>query len=250
MDFAKFITVFIVAYLFWFICRWFVLPHLKIFPYIPPMWLWTTLYGIFVYVMNWIFLWIILYLIICYVSWIFIRESIPDFPIPLQSILLDMAPWKPLTNAGVLQFIDKLVRIVFSRDAIRTRARKAATATADFLKSSFVYLQREIGYRKNGGVKPDANRIIKTDPQYKDVPQEPPKRKVTVRRSTKPSPFENDEMKQINDEYLQCVEQRSVPVYSGQGLETAQAIAKNKTVSIMCKLNMMKTYSNLMYNRA
>lgn len=256
MNFVQFLTVFIVAYLMWFIMRWFVLPHLRIFPYIPPMWLWTSLYGIFVYVMNWLFTWILLYLIICYVSWKVILAIIPDFPIPLQSILLDMAPWKPLLEARVLQFMDELVKVFVSADSIKKRAWRAGNSTANFLKSSFFYIQKEIGFRSGKDpVKPNAEQTVKppsnekysNDTGRKD-PQ--PKRRNAVRRSTRPSPFENDEMKQIQDEYLQCVEENSVPVYPGQGLETAQAIVKNKSASSICMLNMMKTYNNLMFNRA
>lgn len=217
------------------------------------MWLWTTLYGIFVYVMNWLFFWIILYLIVCYISWKIILEIIPDFPIPLQSILLDMAPWKPLLQARVLQFMDDLVRVFVSADTIGKRAMRAGRAIADFLKGSFFYLRNEIGYRTgNNKVKPNINEQVRPDQKYADNTgrkEQQPKRPGTVRRSSRSSPFENDEMKQIQDEYLQCVEERSVPVFTGQGLETAQAIIKNKSAATICKLNMIKTYTNLMFNR-
>lgn len=251
MNSVQFITCFIVVYLFWFITRWFVLPHLRIFPYIPPVWFWTTLYGVFVYIMNWLFLWIILYLIICYVSWVIIRRVIPNFPIPLKDIILDMEPWNSLSRARILQFIDKLVGVFVSLDTIDKRAYKAANAIADFLKSSYEYLRKEIGYRTGKSpTKPDPNKVMKPDNKYAyPVPPEPPKKKNTVRRSVKPSPFENDEQKQILDEYLQCVEENSVPVFPNMGVETAQAILKNRSASTICKLNMTKTYSNLMFNR-
>ena len=250
MKFTQFITVFIVLYLLWFICRWFVFPHLRIFPYIPPVWLWTTLYGIFVYIMNMLFLWIMLYLIICYVSWVVIRRMIPNFPIPLKSIILGMAPWKPLTDAGILQFIDKLRSIFISNYSLSKRAYTAGNAIAGFLQSSFKYLKSTVGYKLGSGPMPNADAMLRPDPKYRELPPDQVKKKNVVRRSTRQnSIYEEDEMLQIQDEYLQCVEENSVPVFPNMGIETAQAIAKNRSAATICKLNMMKTYANLMYNR-
>lgn len=244
LSFPQFITCFIIVYIFWWLGRWFVLPHLRIFPYIRPLWLWTTLYAIFAYIMNWIFLWIILYLIICYISWVVIREIIPDFPIPLKSILLDMAPWKPLTDAGILQFIDGLVRIFVSGDTIKVRAWRAGVSTAQFLTKSYKYLQKTLGYKLGNGSKPDPNATMRQDNKQPPLPPN------AVRRSTKPSLFEQDESQQVKDEYLQCIEQRMLPIYKNMGMETAQAITKNQTATVMCKLNMLQSYSYLTYNRA
>lgn len=200
--------------------------------------------------MNWLFLWILLYLIICYISWVIIRRVIPNFPIPLKDIILDMEPWNSLLRARVLQFIDSLVGIFVSRDSINKRAYKGGKAIADFLKSSFFYLRSEIGYRSGKTkTKPNPDQMMKPDTQYPYPAPQPPKKKNTVRRSVKPSPYETDEQKQILDEYLQCVEENSVPVFPNMGIETAQAILKNKMASTICKLNMTKTYSNLMFNR-
>lgn len=200
--------------------------------------------------MNWLFLWILLYLIICYISWVIIRRVIPNFPIPLKSIILSMEPWNSLLRARVLQFIDQLVGIFVSRDTLNQRAYRGANAIANFLQSSFNYLRKEIGYRSGKDkTKPNPDRMMKPDERYPYPSPEPPKKKNTVRRSAKPSPFENDEQKQILDEYLQCVEENSVPVFPNMGVETAQAITKNKMASTICKLNMTKTYSNLMFNR-
>lgn len=194
--------------------------------------------------MNWIFLWIILYLIICYVSWVVIREIMPDFPIPIKSILLDMAPWKPLTDAGILQFIDGLVRIFVSADTIKVRAWRAGVSTAKFFQKSYKYLKKTVGFKMYGGSKPDPNATMKQD---KKQPPLPPN---AVRRSNKPYIYEQDETQQVKDEYLQCIEQRILPIYKNMGMETAQTITKNQSAVTMCKLNMLQSYSYLTYNRA
>jgi hypothetical protein len=163
-----------------------------------------------------------------------------------------MAPWQPLLQARVLQFIHDLVGIIFSRDALKNRARRAGRAIGNFLMSSYNYVQKQIGFRTGQTKEKPDSKQIRSDPKYaKDTGRkEPePKRRTAVRRSARQSPFEDDEMKQINDEYLQCVEERSIPVFEGQGLETAQAITKNKSAATICKLNSIKTYTNLMFNR-
>lgn len=251
MDASQFITVFIVVYVLWFVGRWFVLPHLKVFPHIKPLWFWGLVYGIFKFLMTIIFGWVVIFLAIVYITWLFIKEAIPDFPIPLQSILLDLFPWGPLTASGILPFIDTLVRVFVSADSLQKRLWNCATGIFKFLTRSYLYVRDAVGFHAGVGPRPDPNAYKNNGYSAAEgggpAGSSGPK---AVRRSAKSSMFEEEELQQVKDEYLQCVEEKTVPVYRNMGTETAQAIAKNQSAIVTCKLNMMQTYSNLTSYRA
>jgi hypothetical protein len=158
-----------------------------------------------------------------------------------------MPPWKPLTDAGILQFIDKIRSIFISRDSFNKRMYTLGNAFAGFFKDSFVYLRRTFGAHLHNEPRPSSDIIRPAGNTSSDYDE--PKKKKTVRRSARASMYANEELGQVRDEYLQCIEENSVPVFADMGMETAQAITKNRSAATICKLNMMKTYSNLMYNR-
>jgi hypothetical protein len=249
MNFVTFMTLFIVVYLLWFIGRWLVLPHLRIFPYIEPMWLWTTLYGIFAYIMNWIFLWILLYLIIVYITWIIIKNYVPDFPIPFQSILLGSPPWQPLERAGVLPLIDRLRSVFVSTRSLEWRLRTAGTAVGEFFDKAFQYIHQYTAAKVQGKETPSNVDYRNGNPsQNNNSNSNIPKN--AVRKSSRPSPYEDDEVTQVQDEYLQCIEEESQPIYKDmEGLEKAQAITRNESAIVNCRIRSLRSYSKLVNNR-
>lgn len=238
MFWVDFICVFIVVYLLWMCIRWLVLPHLRIFPYIQPQWLWVTAYNTFSYVMNMLFFWIILFLIIVYITWLIIRR-LPNFPIPLRRILLRLSPWRPLIKAGVLPLMDNIRKIVWSTDALDKRLTRTAAAFGEFFNKSFSYLSGFVK-SKSTNQSPPAGGV-----QF-DVMSDAPPVNDRVKQTVS---YEPDEINQIQDEYLQCIEQDSVPVYEGSGIEIANAMARNQMNRTMCKLQSFTTYSNLLNNR-
>lgn len=243
MFWVDFICVFIVAYMLWMISRWLVLPHLRIFPYIKPQWLWVTLYNIFSYAMNAIFMWILLFLLIVYVTWLIIRR-LPNFPIPIKRILLRMSPWRPLDRAGVLPLIDDLRRIVFSTESLERRLDLTVTSLGRFFEKSFKFLAGYVAATVESKPPPKNLQLDKYTAQDNGIVVKPSRKSVNQNTS-----LEQDEVSQVQDEYLQCIEEGTEPVYGGGGVETAKTIASNQTSMVMCKIDTLTTYSNVLNNR-
>lgn len=161
-----------------------------------------------------------------------------------------MFPWDPLEQAGILSFIDGLVKVFVSADSLSKRAYRCAKNTADFLQKSVNYLRDAFGVSIHGGTMPDPDTYMGPGSHKPSSEESVGGPQPVSKRSSKPPMFEESETQQVKDEYLQCVEQKSVPVYKNMGTETAQAIAKNQSAVVTCKLNMLQTYSNLTNNRA
>lgn len=241
MNWVDAICVFIVVYVLWMTLRWLVLPHLRIFPYIKPQWLWVTMYNIFCYVMNMIFFWIILFLLIVYITWLIIRR-LPNFPIPIKRMLLRMSPWRPLAEAGVLPLIDDIRKIIFSADGFERRLTRTAEAFGNFFDKSFSFLAKLVRAKANNTPEPD--NITFNNREDNGLVVKPVRKGVNQGTS-----YEQEEVDQIQDDYLQCLEEGVVPVYDNMGFETAKAIAQNQTNSTMCKIQSFTTYSNVLNNR-
>ena len=243
MFWVDFICVFIVAYMFWMVARWLVLPHLRIFPYIKPQWLWVSMYNAFSYAMNAIFHYILLFLLIVYITWLIIRR-LPNFPIPIKSMLLGMSPWRPLARAGVLDFIDNIRKIIFSTESIDKRLNRTVKAVGDFFDKSLGFLAGYVAATVKAEPPPNSVQFNKYAAEDNGLVVKPSRKSVNQSTS-----FEQDEVNQVQDEYLQCVEEATEPVYAGGGVETAQKIARNQSNIVMCKIDTLTTYSNLLNNR-
>jgi hypothetical protein len=143
--------------------------------------------------------------------------------------------------------MDDMITVFYARDGIKARAKRAADAISRFFGKSTKFL---LGYvrAKAGNMAPpkslDFNppeeKVVKTGEL--DVK---PVRKM-VGQSTS---YEQEEYDQIQDDYLQCLEEDSVPVYDNLGMTTAKAVAKNQTASALCKVKMLRSFSNLLNNR-
>lgn len=230
MDPITLIILFIVIYLLWMILRWFVLPHMKIFPYIPPQFIWTTAYGAVVYAATAVFHWILMALAIIYILWIIIKNYVPNFPIPFKTILLNMPPFKPLEDAGVLPFIDRLVDILLSSDRFGTRIRNAANAFADFVKGSVSFIFSNAPMPKRQGSSAPSGAGADTGGDGEAVA--------------------SGEKQQIEDENDRCIEENTkVLPRDASGTERAKAMVENQKMRIDCRLKTLQAYTNLMNYR-
>jgi hypothetical protein len=229
MDNIQIMVLFIAAYLLWMIARWLILPHLKIFPYIPPQILWVTLYNILAYIATMVFHWVLMALLIIYIIWIIIKKFVPNFPIPFKTILLAIPPFPPLEAAGILPLIDNMVNILLSGMPFGERLRAAGTAFGEYIMKSVTFILGSIKDKIPVGT----------------LPADSPKQ---VQQST-PAPDETDpdkkfQQKEIDQEYSQCVEENTIPVTEDlKGISKAQAMIKNSAAKSQCKMQMLQAYS-------
>lgn len=136
-EFLRFILMFVVYFLMWQIGRWIVLPHIKIFPYIPPNPVWEAVYAVLLAAGRaffWIAICIVAFLYITY--WVvdnIIRYIFPPFSMAIAEILLNISPLKDFREIGLWNLINQLREIVFSTKSLKDRFVDVFKALAEFL---------------------------------------------------------------------------------------------------------------------
>lgn len=237
MNFFKiidYIIIFIVIYLLVMIGRWFVLPHLKVFPNIPPQWLWTSVVGVILYIFNAIFHYIIMALIIIYILWIIIRKFVPNFPIPIRRILLRLPPFRPLEQAGILPLMDRVRKVFFSHLPISQRLMNAGEAIGLFLASSTTFIMNKFGMKVP---------IIPMGGQSADNLQPHKERKLSREEQAK----QDAEDREVRESYLQCIEESIIPITPTMTKSEKEANAfRNQQNTLICKIDQMRNYSRIL----
>lgn len=141
-DFLRTILIYITYFLIWQIARWGVLPHVQIFPYIPPNTIWETLYSIFITIATFIFWFGVLLIIFLYCVYLFVILILRFIAIPfgaiIAEILLNITPLKDLRDLGLIDLIESLLQIIFSFKPFGQRF-------TDFFKALFTFLLRATG---------------------------------------------------------------------------------------------------------
>lgn len=236
MNFFRIIDlmiIFIVVYLLVMVGRWFVLPHLKVFPNIPPQWLWTSIVGVIMYAFNAIFHYIIMFLIIIYIIWLIIKKFVPNFPIPIRKILLRLPPFYPLEKAGVLPLMDNVRKIIFSRMPVSQRLMKTGKSIGTFLASSTTFIMKKFG------INPPTTQYTSGSSSS-----------ASTRSKNKDTTYSDAENREIQESYLQCVEESTVQVTPDMpSVEKASVNLRNQQNVLICKINMMQTYSNILMSK-
>lgn len=218
-------VLFIVIYLLVMIGRWFVLPHLKVFPNIPPSWLWNSVVGVILAICTAIFHYIVIALVIIYIIWIIIKKFVPNFPIPFKKILLRMPPFRPLERAGILPLIDDVRKILFSVMPLSDRVEKAGRSIGRFLSRSFGFVMGMAGIKVGGVASPSRRQ------------------KVSEEDDSALSPAEELEVQQA---YLQCIEESITPITPEMTTMEKQKLAlTNQQNSVICKLRQLDIQSRI-----
>lgn len=237
MNFFRIIDlmiIFIVVYLLVMIGRWFVLPHLKVFPNIPPQWLWTSVVGVIMYVFNAIFHYIIMFLIIVYIIWLIIKKFVPNFPIPFKRILLRLPPFYPLDKAGVLPLMDSVRKILFSKLPLSQRFMRAGKSIGTFFATSTAFIMKKFG------LNPPTSQYTKTSSSQK----------AGAKQKQKDDTYSDAENREIQESYLQCIEESTIPVTPEMPtVEKASVNLRNQQNVLICKVNMMQTYSRILTSK-
>lgn len=236
-KFIDYFVLFIVLYLIWQIMRILVLPNLEIFPHLEPLEIWLPLYGLVLTICHYITIAVIVLLLCLYVAWLVVRKL---FGFNLRKI----PPWKQLSQAGLLQLIHAVFGIVFSRMSLKDRFVNVAKRIGMFLVSSYYYTVNTImGKAKKSGLNiPDPAKLMESK---EETPQEKEDDKISAM-----STFSKDERRDIQERYLQCVEEQSQDVYPEMtNIQKAEVIAKNDRVATECKLQSFQGYANILSYR-
>jgi|APGre2960657444_1045066.scaffolds.fasta_scaffold12917_4 hypothetical protein len=249
------IVLLITIYLLWMTLRWLVLPHLKIFPYIPPEALWAGLYNGIAAGATAAF-WMVLTAIIClWIVWRLVKMFIPDniLGIPLGSAITGSTPFREFEQAGIFRLFDEILDVIMRFMPFKETIKGLWAACQNFYRTSlsFVFskLRREydvtaavqgrFGAPGSGGA-PTINFSGKT--AY-DGPDSDPD---VIRGDAD----EQDMHRDVDDVYLQCVDENRIATDADASAGDRLRIAvRNSTVRAMCGAKKMKTYATLMSYR-
>lgn len=222
---------FLVAYIMFMLMRWFVLPNIRIFPYIYPQFLWVSLYNLLVNACTQIFAYIIMFILIMYVIWLIVRLFVPNFPIPMKSIILRLPPLYQMQKAGIFGLIDSVRKILVSNDTLVRRFARAGQGISTFLIKGSGFLK---GSLAEIGVPVPSTTTEKPKPFLDD----------------RKSVFSKEQEAKANDEITQCIEENSVPIYPEMtSFEKAKFTFTNSNAGIICKAKSLSSLSNMLSER-
>lgn len=258
----RLMVAFIAIFIFWQVARWLVLPHLQIWPHIPPHPLWEGFYSILIAASTailWICVCLILFLYVLYkiVEWYV--PNIPFPPIPIKDIILAMTPFREMRESGLVALFDRIFfDLIPIPKPIKEKLKDIVRTFGDYLRNSFVFTKQiltELG-------KPVVDKVYsKLDQAYTGVTTGVTSTVSNVVKSTTsgaksiatnlvsdPLPSSEEEHSQsipnvtseeerfMEKEYQQCLIERQQPITEDLGnLQKAFIIAKNSSASSICK---------------
>lgn len=234
-------VLFITIYLLWFFLRWLVLPHLKIFPYIPPQSVLVPAYNTVAYVATMIFHYILAFLIFIYILWFLINKFVPKKILffKVRSRILAIEPFPSLTKAGILPFMDEIRKILISLLPLKERFRRLWSATRTFFNTSIKHVLESIRYdvvlnapKMFKGSDGGADAFADDDDDDADEP---------------PSVDQPLQDRETDELYQQCLEENTTPVPADASFADRLFIAtQNSGVRTSCAIRRLQTYSNML----
>lgn len=253
----QWIVIGITLYLLWATLRWIVLPHLKIFPYIPPEALWVNAYNVLAAVGTAVFWMVLAFMIALWAVWKVVKLYVPYtiMGIPFGKKILRSSPLRDFTDAGIIPLIDDifkaLVNMFVKFVPFKATLRAIWAACQKFYRTSLSYVFKNIRteYRIDEILNREKNRKRKRQSvtladkgPYEPDDEDPEDAAETA--------DENLMRKEVEDDYLQCVDESTVAVAPDATVtDRVYAAARNGTARTICGMRKMRTYANLMEYR-
>ena len=267
MKIIRLAIAFVIMFTMILILRWTVLPHLKVFVHAltpTPFWegLWSTLIGIGMQLMP--------YILATFVIIYFLYKIISKIPL-IGKIILKIPPFPEFRRSGLIGLFDGIFGIIFSRDSIPKRFQRLAYAIGSFIEQNFKFTIDTTD--EVLGITPMINKLNNKITSAKgsienSVYKLPGKINLTNGKGAEdiktppdpyandPNPILNDEQREIDDKYQQCVAENIKPIpiltpemikdMSKEELEKkkediAHIPNENKRAQIQCKVQKLQT---------
>lgn len=240
--------LFMVGFTYFMLVRFVRLPHLKVFIYaLPPHGLWVGLYNALKGIMIKLFGWVIMFFIMCTaIYWV-----IGKIPFkPLRKLLRKIPPLPILKRFGIFDFIFGMWDVIFSTMPFKHRILQAgkvygqyiATNTTEFM--NLLKLKQKFEAIK-GNMRNQAKSFVPFGVDVNPTPTEKSRQEVMQRNANMPqSPlFRNSEIRKIDDEYRQCMEENTIsPALDASTLELQGINSRNMISRIVCKSKYLNSY--------
>ena len=251
MDIKKYVwwlIIFTVGFTYFMLVRYVRLPHLKVFIYaLPPHGLWVGLYNMLKGVMIKLFGWVFMFFMMCTAIYWLIGK-IPFKPI--RKILQKIPPLPILKRFGIFDFIIGLFKVIVSKMPFQKRilqfgkvyGQYIATNTTEFMK--LLHLKEKLDSMKQN-IKNQARAVTPFGAATQTEPDPASRQESMQRNANLPqSPvFQNSEIRKIDDEYRQCIEENIIsPDTDVSPMELKNIDARNTVSRIVCKSKYLNSY--------
>jgi hypothetical protein len=261
-DFLRLLLIFVTYFLAWQIGRWIVLPHLQIFPYIPPNSVWEAAYSVALSGATYVFWFAVLLVVFLYVVYVFVDKVLRYIP-PLvgeivAEFLLNITPLKDLRELGLYDLVNNIVGIIFSRKSLKDRILDAVRAIFEFLLIA-------TGIEKN--VSTIRSKVLGSNTEPEDIKieveydnEDKEEKNITKKQNTnikKDNKYKNispphdiggttDEERLVQSNYEKCYLENIVPVTDDMSaLERLKLSYMNSIKSSKCNIQLIKDKSNI-----
>jgi len=224
-------VLFITIYLLWAILRWTVLPHLKVFPYIPPQSILVPAYNTLAAIATAFFHWILAILVCIYIVWYIINTYVPEMILffPVRSMLLAIEPFPALTKAGILPYMDKIRKILFSVMPFKARLKATWSATQEFFDTSIRHVLESLRTEVHIAP-PNISLGISSSAAAAEAAKTPDQRMQEQ---------EADEL------FQQCLEENTTPVDADATIgDRLYAATQNSSVRTICAVRRLQTLAS------
>ena len=246
----RWMIIIVIIVLTMFVGRIIVFEHLEVFlKGLPPTQLWHPIMRLVLSVINSMFHWILLFLVIMYIIYLLIKMFVPNiWPfLPLKNIFLSITPLYELRRAGVFGLFDAVVNLIFSSDPFLIRILKVGQAFGRFLAGPAILLRengKQVVVGKDMSMDMDTNNLLKPEKgedSFQDDTEGEPTYEETV------SPAEN---RYIQKEYQQCIsESYIVPTNDMSDEEKSTVDIRNNASKIICDVKKIQSYGTLMSSK-
>ena len=227
-------VVYIVGFVSFLFGRWLVLPSVKIFipglgndaltqSYDAALTVNLTMLGI-----------VLAVLVVLYIIYQILRRIFP-----FNFFIGKITPFKELRRSGIFGLFDSLIGAFFSRGSFATRVTRVLRGIGNFVRGNFEMVGETTREILTAAGVPDPNKRS-PKPRYTDPPP-PPENEPTEK-----SPFSEDEQKQTNEEFQQCLEENTVVVTQDMtDSDKKQADVQNTFVQVKCKVKAFQSAMNI-----
>ena len=140
---------FIVFTIILFLANFLILPKIKekIFPNLPPLFVWITVFVGLYEIIKAVFHYIIAFIVIVWVVYKFIEMFIPNIPfppLPLKDIVLGFPPFKEFKELGIIDLLDSIYNNIFSRIPFVNRITNIGSDLGKFVAKNVSSLADDI----------------------------------------------------------------------------------------------------------
>lgn len=280
MNFLKMIRLaiaFLVAFTLMMLVRLLILPHLKVFfPSLPPYPIWRAVTMTIITVGQQLMPIILLIFLFFYIVYKIINKVVCRIPIVgkiVCKIVNKTPPFPEFKQSGIFGLFDGIAGIIFSRKSLKDRVKDLGLAIAAFIENSFTYTAQTVDdtfhiKQKVTKLGSDINKSVSSsiDSASSSINSaltlQPPNltngkgqdliKNPVDEYENEPSPILEDEQKEVDDKYQQCVIENVKPIppdsqiskYDLQHLQRQNTIAQTQ-----CKVQKLQTSISFLTNK-